>query len=121
MATIIVKTVPPVINIVEPPSGSLEAGLVALGRILLKDNDLTPWISVGKLRGLFEKHGAKLPRIYLGSCSVAESVRDLAANSGDVRGEGVKVEFKSGERSGPRLPNLCLRFVRLTPDGTPCW
>ena len=106
----------PVSNKRVPPT--YEAALLELGRILMKDESFTPWMSLRKISGQCNKHLLKLPRMDFSIRALTYWAIDCADKCGEVRGPGVKVEFNS-ERTNDRRPEqLFLRFRQLNPDGS---
>jgi hypothetical protein len=92
--------------------------LITLGSILMKDENSTPWMSIRKLSGQCRKHWQQLPRLNYSILYLGVWANEYFPKSGEIRGDRVKVLYKT-ERSGTkRPPDLFVKFERVWPDGS---
>ena len=101
-----------------PPPDTYQAALITLGGILMNGEDSTPWMSIRKLSGQCRKHWQKLPRLNFSILYLRDWANEYFPRSGEIRGDRVKVSYKT-ERSGTqRPPDLYVKFERIWPDGS---
>jgi hypothetical protein len=101
-----------------PPPDTYQAALVELGKILLKDEDQTAWMSLRKISGQCIKHWVKLPRLNYSILYLSDWANDFFPKSGEIRGHRVKVTYKTEPSESKRPPDLFIQFVRIFPDGS---
>ena len=102
-----------------PPPDTYQAALVELGRILLKDEDedQTPWMSLRKISGQLNKHWQKLPRLDYSITGFSDWANEFFPRSGEIRGNQIKVIYKTKPSESKRPPDLFIQFVKGSPDG----
>jgi hypothetical protein len=102
----------------DPPPDTYQAALVKLGQILLKDEDQTPWVSIRKLSGQLRKHWQQLPRLNYSILYFGDWANDYFPKSGEIRGDRVKVIYKTEPSHSKRPPDLFIQFAKVFPDGS---
>jgi hypothetical protein len=107
----------PAVNNNSPPD-TYQAALVELGTILLKEEDQTPWMSLRKVSGQCGKHWQKLPRLNYSIRYLSDWAGEYFPKSGEIRGDRVKVTYKTEPSESKRPPDLYIQFVQVNPDGT---
>lgn len=100
-----------------PPPDTYQAALLELGLILLKDEDQTPWMSLRKLSGQCHKHWVKLPRLDYTIRHLSDWAGNYFPKSGEIRGDRVKVIYKTEPSESKRPPDLYIQFCKVFPDG----
>ena len=101
-----------------PPPDTYQAALITLGGILMNGEDSTPWMSIRKLSGQCRKHWQKLPRLNFSILYLGDWANEYFPKSGEIRGDRVKVIYKT-ERSGTQRPrDLYVTFERIWRDGS---
>ena len=80
-----------------PPPDTYQAALLELGKILLKDENQTPWMSIRKVSGQCRKHWVKLPRLNYSILYLSDWAKTFS--QGVVR--SVVTESKSSTRPNP--------------------
>ena len=91
---------------------------VELGIILLKDEDQTPWMSLRKISGQCIKHWVKLPRLNYSIRYLSDWANEFFPKSGEIRGDRVKVIYKTEPSESKRPPDLYIQFCKVSPDGS---
>jgi len=102
-----------------PPPDTYQAALLELGNILLnnQDEDDTPWLSIRKISAQCYKHWVKLPRLDYSMEGIKDWANDYFRRSGEIRGDKVKVTYKTEPSESRRPPDLYIQFSRVFPDG----
>jgi hypothetical protein len=95
-----------------------EAALLELGRILTKEDSFTPWMSIRKISGQCHKHWAKLPRIDYSIRPLTYWAIDWLRECGELRGEDMKVEFRTEHKEDRKNEEFFLQFRKIYPDGS---
>ena len=101
-----------------PPPDTYQAALIELGKILLKGEDQTPWMSLRKVSGQCRKHWVKLPRLNYSILYLSDWASDFFPRSGEIRGDRVKVIYKTEPSESKRPPDLYIQFIKVSPDGS---
>jgi hypothetical protein len=101
-----------------PPPDTYQSALLELGTILLKDEDQTPWFSLRKISGQCIKHWVKLPRLNYSILYLSDWANEFFPKSGEIRGDRVKVTYKTEPSESKRPPDLFIQFVKVFPDGS---
>jgi hypothetical protein len=101
-----------------PPPDTYQAALLELGKILLKEEDQTPWMSLRKISGQCIKHWVKLPRLDYTIRGISAWASDFFPRSGEIRGDRVKVTYKTQPSESKRPPDVYIQFVKMLPDGS---
>jgi len=101
-----------------PPPDTYQAALLELGKILLKDEDRTPWMSLRKISGQCIKHWIKLPRLNYTLRYLSDWAGDYFPRSGEIPGNEVKVTYKTEPSESKRPPDLFIQFIKVYPDGS---
>jgi hypothetical protein len=101
-----------------PPPDTYQAALVELGRILLKEEDQTAWMSLRKISGQCIKHWVKLPRLNYTIRYLSDWANDFFPKSGEIRGDRIKVTYQTRPSESKRPPDLFIQFIRIFPDGS---
>jgi hypothetical protein len=101
-----------------PPPDTYQAALLELGKILLKEEDQTAWMSLRKISGQCIKHWTKLPRLNYSIRYLSDWANEFFPKSGEIRGDRVKVTYQTRPSESKRPPDLFIQFVKIFPDGS---
>jgi hypothetical protein len=101
-----------------PPPDTYQAALLELCKLLLTDENQTSWMSLRKISGQCIKHWAKLPRLNYTIRYLSDWANEFFPKSGEIRGDRVKVIYKTEPSESKRPPDLYIQFVKMSPDGS---
>jgi hypothetical protein len=75
-------------------------------------------MSLRKISGQWGKHWQQLPRQDHSIEGLTDWARDFFPRSGEIKGDKLKVTYKTEPSESQRPPDLYIQFVRVWPNGS---
>jgi hypothetical protein len=89
---------------------------LGLGDILLKRESKTPWLSLKKLSAKCRRHAEKLPPLSYSMKCLGDWAGEYFPKSGEIRGDKVKVVYKTESAWTKEPAELHFQFCRIYGD-----
>jgi len=92
--------------------------LIKLGQKLIELNHHEEWLSMAQVAAYARRYRLRWRENTLKAKALKQYILDYLNRNADIRGSGVKVEFRTEKPDPKRVEDLYFKFRRMHPDGT---